>query len=98
MKKKEIKKRSQKTEKYLKLNSVNFGLAWGIVTSLCVIITLIFTKFGYAVLAGRIILSIYGFFGASLSIIGIILAGIYSGIDVFFISLIFALIYNKLNK
>jgi len=80
--------------KYLKLNSVKFGLAGGIATALCVLVTLLSSSFGYAVDAGNIILGIYGFLGASLSTWGIVLGTIYSFIDGFVLTWIFALLYN----
>ena len=80
-----------------RLNAVKFGLAGGIVTGLCVLLTTI-----YALVTGQglvwivLLNSIYGFLGYDVSILGAILGAVYSFVDGFILTWMFALIYNKL--
>ncbi len=87
-------------DKYLKLNSVKFGLAWGIVAAICVFLTtlLALTSYfqSYTQLATTWLIAIYGGFGYSVGGIGAVLGAVYAGIDTFAASWIFALIYNNL--
>ncbi len=84
--------------KYQKLHALNFALAWGIITAICVFLTtlaaLIWT--GYGASWTNALVSIYGPFGFSVSFFGAILGAIYGFIDAFILTGVFALIYNKL--
>ena len=90
---KNIRKGSQ-----VKLNAVKFGLAGGIVTSICIFITtlLALSAPSYAIFSVGIIEDIYGILGYNLSFPGSLLGAIYGFIDGFILAWIFALIYNKL--
>ena len=84
--------------KFAKLNSVKFALAGGIATAICVLITsLFYLLFGIGGMWIALIRDIYGFFGYNpTSFFGIILGTIYSFVDGFILTLIFAVIYNKI--
>jgi len=81
-----------------RLNPIKFGLSWAIVLSICVFLTLISSYlFNYAILLSEVIKSVYGFLTFNLTgFIQSLLISIYFFIDVFIISSIFALVYNKL--
>lgn len=83
--------------KYQKLHAVNFALAWGIVSAICVFLTTLAALIwgGYAASWTSALTSIYGFLGYNVSFLGAILGAIYGFIDVFIITWVFALIYNK---
>lgn len=82
---------------YAKLNPVKFGLAWAIVIAVCTfLITLVaLLNPGSCTYCTNFLADIYGFFGYSVSGLGLILGTIYVFIDIFIISWIFALLYNK---
>jgi len=80
----------------LKLNSVKFGLAGGILSALCVLLITLFAD--YFPMCANLILEAYGRFGYSLRGGGIILGIGYGFIDGFILTWVFALIYNKLIK
>ena len=82
--------------KFLKINAVKFGIAGGIIFSICVIFTTIAGMFGLFQEWAFLIQSIYSSFGYSLSWLGVLLGGIYSFVDGFILTWIFAVIYNKL--
>jgi len=79
-----------------KLNAVKFGLAGGIVTAVCVIVTTIAGIYGYFLEYNSLVVSIYGFLGYSLSWLGVFLGAVYSFIDGFVLTWLFAWVYNKL--
>lgn len=79
-----------------KLEAVKFGLAGGIITALCVVVTIIAGIFGLFPEYNSLIVSIYGFLGYGLNWIGVVLGAIYAFIDGFILTWIFALLYNKL--
>jgi FMN-dependent NADH-azoreductase len=90
-------------EKYVKFHAVKFGLAGGIVAALCVALTTIAGIFGwcpeYTTLAFEWLASIYGFLGfTGANWLSALLGAIYSFIDGFIFTWVFALIYNKLVK
>lgn len=84
---------------YARLNAVKFGIAGGVITAICVIITTLAGIYGimggFTVWNGLIV-DIYGTLGYSVSWLGVLLGAIYGFIDGFLATLIFALIYNKL--
>ena len=88
--------------KYARLNPMNFGIAWGIISAICVffttIISIIAPGSDYALLATNWLEAVYGSLGYSASYSGIIIGAVYGFIDVFIISFLFALIYNKLTE
>ena len=81
-----------------KLNAVKFGLAGGIITAICVFLTVVAALIwtGYASSWTSALVSIYGPFGFSVSFWGAILGAVYAFIDGFILTWIFAWIYNKL--
>lgn len=82
-----------------KLHALNFGLAGGIVTGLCIFLTTIMTAvWGLFPLYTSIIEDIYGFIGFSATVGGAFLGAVYGFIDGFIAVWVFALIYNKLQK
>ena len=84
--------------KFLKLHPVKLGLAGGIVTAVCVfVITIAALLFSdYAPGYSNLLIQIYGFLGYKTSIFGAFLGAVYSFIDGFALTWLFALIYNKL--
>jgi len=85
--------------KYPGLSVGKFGLAGGIVTGLCVLITTILAIYsGIGTAWGAALIDIYGFLGYNISWLGAILGAIYGFIDGFILTWVFALIYNKLLK
>ncbi len=82
--------------KEVKLNASKFGLAGGIVTAICVALTTLAGIFGYFQEYNSLIVSIYGFFGYSISWLGIFIGAIYAFIDGFILTWLFAWFYNKL--
>ncbi len=86
---------------YSKLNPVKLSLAAGIITAICVALTTIAGILGwfpeYTALSFDWLTSIYGFAGyKGATWLSVFLGAIYSFIDVFIITAIFAWIYNKL--
>ncbi|MBT96875.1 hypothetical protein CMI49_02155 [Candidatus Pacearchaeota archaeon] len=85
--------------KEAKLNAVKFGVAGGITIAICVFFTTIIEVLGlFGGLAGwtSLITEAYGSFGYGVSFLGAIFGAVYSFIDGFILTWIFALIYNKL--
>ena len=83
--------------KEAKLNAVKFGLAGGITTAICVLFTSLLVWINYAPMWVALITDIYGSFGYdATTFFGTVLGVIYSFIDGFLLTWIFALIYNKL--
>ena len=83
-----------------KLNAVKLGIAAGIVTGICVILSVLSGVFGifegYSLLIVQWLDAIYGFIGFSNSYLGAILGGLYSAIDTFIFVFLIAWIYNRL--
>ena len=81
-----------------KLNTLKFGLAGGILTALCAFILTICAIIwpNYASSYSGFLVQIYGFLGYKISIFGAFLGAIYSFIDGFIATWLFAWIYNKL--
>lgn len=85
-------------QKGAKLNALKFALAGGAITALCIFVVTITGMLveGYAYHSTWILMEIYGFLGYKISLFGAVLGAIYSFIDGFILTWIFALIYNKL--
>ena len=81
-----------------KLDAVKFGVAGGIITAICVFLVVLAEVIwpGYASSWNNAVMSIYGPLGFSVSFFGAILGAVYSFIDGFILTWIFAVIYNKL--
>ena len=84
------------SEQFGKLNTLKFGIAGGITVGFCVVFTTIFGIYEFFPEYNNLIVSIYGFWGYSISWIGIFLGAIYGFIDGFILTIIFAWAYNKL--
>ncbi|MFW5846550.1 MAG: hypothetical protein ACOCUU_00180 [Nanoarchaeota archaeon] len=85
--------------KYPGLDKVKFGLAGGILSGACVLITTLLALggsfSGYTNLAIPWLEAMYGFAGYSVSWIGSLIGAVYGFVDVFAGLFIFAWIYNK---
>ena len=79
-----------------KLNSLKFGIASGIIWSLLVLVTAIFSS--QFPTWFNLFFECYGWLGYSSSLIGMFLGLIYGFIDGFVLGLVFAWIYNRLNN
>lgn len=79
-----------------KLNAVKFGLAGGIITAICIALTTLASMIGFCTECTDLITGIYGSFGYSVSLLGVILGAVYGFIDMFIAVFVFAWIYNKL--
>ena len=92
----------QTKRRYSELDAKSFAMAWGIVAGGCVLLTSLVSILGllpqYSLWATNILENVYGPFGYSQGFLGLVLGTVYSFIDVFIISFIFALIYNRLAK
>ena len=88
--------------KAMKLDAVKLGLAAGIITGICVGLTIIASLVGifegYTSLVIEWLDAIYGFVGYSTSVLGVFLGAIYAAIDTFIFVWLVALLYNKLIK
>ena len=90
-------KRAIERIKTPRLNALKFGLAGGIITGLCVLLTTLFISLtGQGAQWFALLEDIYGFLGYDTTLFGAILGAIYGFIDGFIFTWIFALIYNKL--
>ena len=86
-------------QKFVKLHAVKFGLACGIVSGICIALTTLAGISGFLggfPLWNALILDIYGRFGYSLSLPGVLIGAVYGFIDAFIATWVFALVYNKL--
>ena len=83
-----------------KLSAFKFGLAGGIITAICIFVMTISALVlpSYAPDYSSLLIQIYGFLGYRISIFGAFLGAVYSFIDGFVLTWIFALIYNKLLR
>ncbi len=79
-----------------RLDAVKFGIAGGAVTALAVALITIGGIYGYLGNSMNLISDWYGAFGYSVTWLGVLLGGVYSFIDGFILTWIFAWIYNKL--
>lgn len=82
--------------KEFKLNDVKFGLAGGIVTAICVVLSTIAGIYGFLPDYNAIIVSVYGYFGYSLTWLGVLLGAVYGFVDGFILTWVFARIYNSM--
>jgi len=86
---------------YLKLHPINFGISWGIVAGICVFLTVLISLLElmpeYSKWATEILEIVYGSFGYRQGFLGLILGPVYAFVEVFIISFLFAIIYNKLT-
>ena len=83
--------------KPLKLKSIEFGLAGGLITAICILaITILVDLTGQGLAFYILIYSMYGSLGYNTSVLGIVLGAFYGFIDGFIITWLFAVIYNKL--
>jgi hypothetical protein len=90
----------EEKREYLKLNSLKFALAGGLVFAFSYALTTIFALFGipgFPVFA-KFLEGIYGWYGYSVSVLGIFAGAINGFIEGFVHFFIFALIYNLLLK
>ncbi len=81
-----------------KLHATKFALAGGIITAICIFFSTIVAVIspGYGAAYIGILESIYGFLGYKATFFGAVLGAVYSFVDGFILTWIFALIYNKL--
>ncbi len=83
--------------KTAKLKPIEFGLAGGLITAICILaITILVDLTGQGLAFYILIYSMYGSLGYNTSVLGIVLGAIYGFIDGFIITWLFAVIYNKL--
>jgi hypothetical protein len=83
---------------YMKFNPMKLGLAGGIITAICMALTLLGAIYGYFQSCANLLVEVYGPFGVSINFMGVMLGAIYGFINGFILTLIFALIYNKLIR
>ncbi|MBU1129083.1 MAG: hypothetical protein KJ949_00440 [Nanoarchaeota archaeon] len=81
-----------------KLNAIKFGIAGGFITVICIFLTGMAMLIGprYTPSLANFFNQIYGIFGLQTNLFAVILISILSFIDGFILTLVFALIYNKL--
>ena len=81
---------------HLKIDVLKFGITIGIISSLLVLIISLLGEAGFAQTWIDLLIEIYGGIGYNTTIIGAILGIIYTFIDTFIISILLALLYNRL--
>lgn len=96
MKKRKVVKK--KDNSLLKLNANMFALSCALVSSFLVTLTVLAGMWGHFPFLNLILSDMYGSLGFTLTWQRVFLATVYSLIDAFLASLIFALIYNRLIK
>lgn len=89
--------RRRMVRRFARLNPVGFGIGWGIIGALFVALTTVAALFGYFPMTTSLLVDIYGYFGYSISGLGILLGAIYGFVDCFIIGALFAAIYNALS-
>jgi hypothetical protein len=83
--------------RFARLSPVGFGIGWGIIGALMTALITVGAMFGYFDMTASLLLDVYGYFGYSISTLGILLGAIYSFVDFFIASALFAAIYNALS-
>ena len=82
----------------MKIDSLRFGIAGGIVFSTFILLVTTAGMFGYFEIYNSMIVEFYGILGYSNSAIGIFLASFYGFLDGFFVVWLFGFIYNWLLR
>ena len=83
--------------RFARLNPVGVGIGFGIIGALFVSLTTVAAIFGYFPMTASFLMDIYGYFGYSISVLGIVLGAIYGFVDCFIIGALFAVIYNSVS-
>ena len=83
-----------------KIDTLKFGLSAGITIGIFVILATLLALAGVPGFtgAGYILAIFYGSLGYSISLLGILIGGMYGFGDGFIVAFVFALIYNKLIR
>ncbi len=89
--------RRRVVKRFARFSPTGFGIGWGVIGALLVAFTTVGAMFGYFPMTASLLLDIYGYFGYSISALGIVLGAIYAFVDCFIISALFAAIYNTLS-
>jgi hypothetical protein len=84
--------------KHIKLDSLRFGVAGGIVSALCISLSTIIGVLGGYRLHGMMMNEMYGMLGYSIGWSGVFIGALYGFIDGFFLAWVFAVIYNWLIR
>lgn len=94
-----MKKRKKiKQEKKLKIDTIKFGIAGGLIIAICFFLITIagIIWSGYASHSTWMLIEIYGFVGYNVSVLGAFLGAIYGFVNGFILIAVFAWIYNNL--